>query len=238
MSVGADLPQAALPVGQHVLTEPRIVEKLAQKEKEKSFDAIWLGDSITHFWEACWESESRTFKEKFPQYKILNFGFGGDRTQETLFLLEKSGILDDVKTSIVNLLIGTNNLWKDTPEDTALGVRTCVETVRRKLPDATVVLMSILPREVAHVRGGKDYTKDRPEGVRDHILEKIVRTNGIIRKLADGKHVIWVDLYPKFLDADGLPRLDYFHDGTHPNAAGYKVIADAILPIYKRVLKK
>lgn len=232
------LPRAAQPITTHLMTETRIVEKLALKDEKKAFDAIWFGDSITHFWEACWEEDKATFNAKFPQYDILNFGFGGDRTQETLYFIEKSGILDGVTTPIVNLLIGTNNLWEDSPEDTALGVRECVRAIRRKQPGATVLLMSVLPREVAHERGGTDYRIDRPEGIRDQIMDRIVRLNELIRPLADGSRVLWVDLFDKFLDSDGLPAVNLFHDGTHPNSAGYTIIADAILPIYAEILKK
>lgn len=232
------IPRAAQPITTHLMTEARIVEKLALKDERKAFDAIWLGDSITHFWEACWEEDKKTFNAKFPQYDILNFGFGGDRTQETLYFIEYSGILDGVTTPIVNLMIGTNNLWEDSAEDTACGVQACVKAIRRKQPDAKILLLSVLPREVAHERGGTDYRIDRPEGVRDQIMGKIARLNELIRPLADGDHIVWVDLFDKFLDDEGLPRLDLFHDGTHPNAAGYTIIADAILPIYATILKK
>ena len=56
------------------------------------------------------------------------------------------------------------------------------------------------------------------------------------RRAADGKDVILVDLVAKFTDAEGLPDVTLLGDGTHPNAAGYRVWADAVLPLYRWIL--
>ena len=67
-------------------------------------------------------------------------------------------------------------------------------------------------------------------------MPKQTRVNELIRPLADGKDVIFVDLVPRFTDAQGLPDITLLGDGTHPNAAGYTVWADEVLPLYRQIL--
>lgn len=218
--------------------DPKVQTRIRSKRIEETanadryYDAIWIGDSITHFWENGGNRE--VFKEKFGQYRILNLGFGGDHTENLLWNVRHGGFLDGVQTRLVTLMIGTNNTWSDSAEDIAAGIRSCVEVIRAKQPQAKLLLFTILPREVAHKRGERDFRRTTKNV--DEIMPKQTRVNELIRPLADGKDVILVDLCPKFTDAEGLPDITLLGDGTHPNAAGYRVWADEVLPLYRQIL--
>ena len=199
---------------------------------ERYYDAIWIGDSITHFWEH--KGKCEVFKEKFGQYRILNLGFGGDHTENLLWNVKYGGFLDGVHTRLITLMIGTNNTWGDSAEDIAAGIAACVKAIRAKQPQAKLLLFTVLPREVAHKRGERDFRRNRPNV--DEIMPKQTRVNELIRPLADGKDVILVDLCPKFTDAEGLPDVTLLGDGTHPNEDGYRVWADEVLPLYRKIL--
>lgn len=213
---------------------PRILNKRAEQyaNTDRYYDAIWFGDSITHFWER--KERNEVFREKFGAYRIFNAGFGGDKTQNLLWNVRYGGFLDGVHTRLISLMIGTNNTWKDSAEDIAEGIAACLSTIREKQPQAKVLLFAILPREVAHKRGERNYRRKNSNV--DDIMPKQSRINELIRPLADGKNVIFVDLVPKFTDADGLPDIKLLSDGTHPNAEGYRVWADAVLPLYREIL--
>jgi len=58
----------------------------------------------------------------------------------------------------------------------------------------------------------------------------LVKTNEIIAKLADDKMVFFLDIGPKFLQADGTLSKEVMPDLLHPNAKGYKIWAEAIEP--------
>lgn len=196
------------------------------------YDAIWIGDSITHFWEH--KGNDEVFKEKFAAYKILNIGFGGDKTENLLWNVKYGGFLDGVHTRLIALMIGTNNTWRDSAEDIAAGIKACLDAIREKQPQAKVILYSVLPREVAHKRGDRDFRRKR--GNVDEIMPKQTRINEIIRGYADGKDVLFVDLTARFTDAEGLPDVKLLGDGTHPNADGCRAWADEVLPLYKQIL--
>ena len=213
---------------------PRIRDKRIEETAnvDRYYDVIWIGDSITHFWEKPGRRE--VFQEKFGQYKILNLGFGGDATQNLLWNVKYGGFLDGVQTRLITLMIGTNNPWGDSAEDIAAGIEACVKAIREKQPQAKLLLFTVLPREVAHKRGDRNF---RREGRNvDEIMPKQTKINELIRPLADGKNVILVDLVPKFTDAEGLPDVTLLGDGTHPNEAGYRVWADEVLPLYRQIL--
>ena len=127
-----------------------------------------------------------------------------------------------------------NNTWSDSAEDIAAGIKACVEAIRMKQPQAKLLLMPIFPREVAHIRGERDYT--RKHGAM--VMPKIAKVNELIRPLADGKCVLWFDLTGKFLDSDGMPDIKLLPDGTHPGPEGYAVWADALLPYLKDICGK
>ena len=231
-----DGPVTTIPkIKNHWLNSPnpkvqsRIREKRAEQcaNAERYYDAIMIGDSITHFWEH--KGNIDVFKAKFKGYRIFNAGFGGDQTQNTLWNILHGGILEGVHTRLVTLMIGTNNTWYHTPEDIAAGIKACVEAIRKKQPQAKVLLMPILPREVARKRGERDYARKNGEMV----MPKQTKVNELIRPLADGKDVIWFDLTKEFTDSDGMPDVKLLPDGTHPGPEGYAVWADAFLPYLK-----
>jgi beta-glucosidase len=214
--------------------EPRIRNKRAEQcaNVDRYYDAIWLGDSITHFWEK--KNNIGVFADKFKDYRILNLGFGGDRTQNVLWNILHGGVLDGVHTRLVTLMIGTNNTWSDSAEDIAAGIAACVKAIRERQPQAKVILYTILPREVAHKRGERNFRRNKANV--DEIMPKQTKINELIRPLADGKTVFLVDMTAKFTDGEGLPDIKLLPDGTHPGPEGYTVWADEVLPLFRQLI--
>ena len=87
-----------------------------------------------------------------------------------------------------------------------------VKIVREKQPEATVVLTALLPRE---------YAPDDPKEIKNRAV------NAELRKLVDGKRVLWLDFGDKLRGPDGKLRKEFCCDGVHPNDAGYKIWLEA-----------
>jgi len=90
---------------------------------------VFLGDSITHFWE---KQGINVIRRDFKDYNVLNAGISGDRTQQTIWLIEKSNIFPQVQPKLIVLMIGTNNIgWGETrvPGTTA-GIRVILDLLR------------------------------------------------------------------------------------------------------------
>ena len=130
---------------------------------------------------------------------------------------------------VVVLMIGTNNTGKErnsdtirnTVPETIAGVQAVVKDIRAKLPDSKILLLAIFPRG----------TLDDPQRA------QVALINTVIAKLDDGKMVRYLDIDPKFLEADGTLSRNIMPDLLHPNERGYQIWADAMNPTLEEMLK-
>ena len=207
---------ATTPV-QYKRHEKRHAEKLAYAKANKDkIKILMLGDSITHQWE--YKPAAKAKAAYLDPYAVLNLGCGGDRTQHTLWIVEKSGILEQIKPQLVTIMIGTNNRVE--PKATAAGIKRIVDDVRKLYPDAKILLYAIFPR-------GKD-NKD----VRRIQNEKV---NAEIVKLCDNKNVIWVDIRKKFLTKDGVLEKSVMPDLLHPRTSkAYSIWGKSLKPYFDK----
>ena len=196
----------------------RHAEKKAFAEANKDkIKILMLGDSITHQWEY---PAAKAAKAKYlDPYSILNLGCGGDRTQHTLWIIEKSGILELIKPQLVTIMIGTNN-HRNSPEATIAGIKLIVEKVRARYPEAKILLYAIFPR-------GAD-NKDWRRAVNEKVNAEIV-------KFCDGDKVEWVDIRKNFLTADGILERSVMPDLLHPrNVKGYSIWGESLKPYFEK----
>ena len=84
-------------------------ETRCELAKKNSYDIVFIGDSITHFWadEDGVTHGVEVWREYYGRRRVLNLGFGFDRTQNVLWRLEH-GELDGQCPKLVVLNIGTN----------------------------------------------------------------------------------------------------------------------------------
>ena len=184
------------------------------------FDIIFLGDSITALWTTVQDGQGNEggkamFDKYFAGMKVVNFGIPGDSTQGVLWRLQ-NGEGQGHKPKAVMLLIGTNN--GNTAEEIAEGVGADVFELRKDFPDAKILLMAIFPRGT---------------GPSDSNRRKMDAVNKIIAKLDDQKHVFFMNINDKFLDASGGLIGFRTSDHLHPVPAGYEIWASAVAPILK-----
>ena len=220
---GEDLPPAARATGRRL---PEYVGRMtdrrrrAMENKGGTFDVVFLGDSITHGWEG---QGREVYKKLCEDYKILNLGHSGDRTEHLVWRF-LNGELEGYKTKMFMLMIGTNN-GNDSAEDVAAGVKRIIEICREKHPEAKMLLLPIFPRN---------------DNARNNHRIKNEKTNEIIKTYADGDKVIWCDFNDKFLEPGPdkvLPR-SIMPDLLHPNHDGYLIWDAAVRPYFQKICGK
>ncbi|MBQ6328048.1 MAG: DUF1080 domain-containing protein [Kiritimatiellae bacterium] len=187
---------------------------------------VFIGDSITHFWEGAGKGAWQKFFAD-GKYRAINLGTSADRTEHVLWRITEGRELDGYEAKCILLMIGTNNsghfpFAKEPPIDTIMGIRHILEVIAEKQPKARVILTSIFPR-------GRDANDSYRR--RNDVVNKEIAT------FADGKRVIWCDFSDKFLDAQGRLSRELFPDLLHPNARGYEIWASAVIPLIDRVLE-
>jgi lysophospholipase L1-like esterase len=198
-------------------------QKYVAIAKEGKAQLLFLGDSITAGWAG---GGKEVWAKSFTQWQPANFGIGGDRTQHVLWRIE-NGELDGLKPKAAVVMIGTNNVGNDTVEGIASGVTKIIETIRAKTPDTKILLLAVFPR------GATAGTPEKPNAQR----VKLSQVNDIIAKLADNKHIFYMDIGAKFLQPDGSITKEIMPDALHPTAAGYQIWADAITPKLTELMK-
>jgi beta-glucosidase len=186
-------------------------EEKADAVKDSKAEVLFIGDSITQ----AWEGPGKAVWDRFygPR-KGFNIGFSGDRTQHVLWRLDNSEA-EGIQPKVAVMMIGTNNMGGNTPEAIADGVKAIVAKLDTKLPNTKVLLLGIFPRS------------EKPS---DAIREKVAATNDLIKPLADGKKVVYLDIGKSFLSEDGTLSKEIMPDFLHLTSKGYRIWADSIEP--------
>jgi lysophospholipase L1-like esterase len=199
-------------------------EGFVAQAKQGGIDILFMGDSITDFWR---NRGSNVWNQYYAPQHAANFGISADRTEHVLWRMD-NGELDGIHPKVVVLMIGTNNTGKErngTPRNTTPqvieGVQAVVNDIRAKLPDTKILLLGIFPRG----------TLDDPQRA------QVALINTVIAKLDDGKMVRFLDIGPKFLEADGTLSKNIMPDLLHPSERGYQIWADAMNPTLDEMMK-
>jgi lysophospholipase L1-like esterase len=192
-------------------------ESFNERVKQGNVDLIFIGDSITQGWE---RNGSKVWDEYYAKRNAVNLGIGGDRTQHVLWRLD-NGNIEGISPKLAVLMIGTNNSATNTSAQIAEGVKLIVEKLRMKLPKTKILVLGIFPR-------GPD-----KEDAKRKVNEG---ANEIIKGLADGQMIQYLDIGPKFLAEDGTLSKEVMPDLLHLNEASYRTWAEAIEPKVKELL--
>jgi lysophospholipase L1-like esterase len=192
-------------------------------ERSKSpVGLLWIGDSITDGWNT---RGKELFAAQYDRYQPANFGIGGDRTEHVLWRIA-NGELDAIKPNpkVVVIMIGTNDAAAHTPEEIAAGTTAVVSATQAKLPDSKILLLAIFPRQA------------KPT---DELRVKNEKANDILAKLDQGPtgKIRFLSIWKQFLTDDGTLTKQIMPDLLHPNAAGYKIWADAMQPTLDEMMK-
>jgi len=191
-----------------------------ERARQGGVDLVFIGDSITQGWE---DAGATLWAERYAPRHALNLGISGDQTEHVLWRLEH-GNLDGLAPKAAVILIGTNNVGNTngthSAEQIAGGVTAIVARIQKQSPATKILLLAVFPRG------------EKPNPMR----ETIAALNARIAKLADGKRVVFLDLGPKFLAADGTLPAELMPDFLHLSAKGYRVWADGIEAELKRML--
>jgi lysophospholipase L1-like esterase len=192
----------------------RWLERYAQQNanlKAGNPQLLMIGDSIMQGWEG---PGRHVWQKYYAPRQAVNLGIDRDRTQHVLWRLEH-GNLDGIHPRLAVLLIGTNNASKNSPDQIAAGIKAIVDELRIRLPQTKILVLAIFPR-------GPNNEDPR--------RKVIAAANERIARLADGKHVFYVDINRKFLSADGSLSPAIMPDLLHPSAKGYEIWAQAMEP--------
>lgn len=198
---------------------------------------VFFGDSITLRWSLAGAEGRKVWEKQFADYRPINMGNSGDITPVMLYRIRNGNLNfpNGEAPQVAVLLCGTNNYvvtasdggkvkWnlgmKTPPREVADGIRAVARSFRRHVPETRIILLGILP-----VRNQAKWTK-------------CAHTNKILSSYHYPENeVVFLNLQDRFLTEDGTLNPKLFTDGTHLTPAGYEVMARALAPEIKRLIK-
>lgn len=194
-------------------------------ELQKTFDPeiILIGDSITHFWAgppiSKQQNGPKAWNDTFGQHRVMNMGFGWDRTQNVLWRLDH-GEMDGLHPKFVVLNIGSNNFSKtrnardNSPTEVTEAIGAIIDRIHTKTPKTEIIVMGVLPRGA---------------NPNDSFRSKIRALNQLLSTQLAGKPLVrFLDIYNQFLTPDGTIAREIMSDGVHPTEAGYAIWGKAL----------
>lgn len=204
------------------LNKPELVDACTARVTafdDKPCDIIFIGDSITEGWLGAGKE---VWDKYYAPRHALDFGIGGDKTQNVLWRLSNMSI-QNLKPKVAVVLIGTNNTM-NTPHEIADGIKAVLANTEEAFPGVKIILVSIMPNERAE--------------------DKMMQVNAMIKSYADDQSVYFLDLVPLMPQIDTpLPggKIDtnwkgLGKDHLHPDASGYQIWADAMEPLLQKLL--
>lgn len=211
-----EVPPTCVPAVPDYGWKERFDEKKAQIAAG-DVDLLFVGDSITHNWDD-FGSEMRDYY--YGDRKMVNMGFGGDKTQHILWRLENAP-MEKIHPKVAVVMGGINNLMRvehpeNTPKNVALGMKAVVDKLESLYPGIKILILYTFP------------AADKP----DHMFRaRVAETNAhLLDLLRDDPQVTLKDINYLWLDANSTIPVDIMPDSLHPNAYGYRLWAKTVEP--------
>jgi len=226
---------ATAPIGRTDLAwwQTRFQQTLAEAKANPSAKVIWLGDSITQYWQRQgtmgYDNILPVWQKYYAPYGALDFGFVGDTTSSLIWRLDH-GQVAGLHPDLAIILIGANNLgrvhWGAAM--TVPGIEAVVANTHKRLPDAHILLLGVLPS-----------VRSAWVDEQTIVINKVLAAN-----YAADPVVTFVDASP-VLTRDGKADPALYVDpkevppkpALHPDAEGMARIAAFIAPDVQRFVK-
>lgn len=182
-------------------------------------DIIFIGDSNTENWLTVGYP---VWNRLYVPRHALNLGVPGDKTQNVRWRLTNMD-MQSLAPKVAVILIGTNNDTNE-PREIVAGVEGVLSTTESVLPGVKIILVSLPPNTRAQ--------------------DKMTQTDAILKSLADGSTVYYLDLVPLMskittTSSNGKAQTNWKgldEGGLNFNAAGYEMWANAMEPLLTKLL--
>ena len=190
----------------------------AQQATTTKANVAFYGDSITYNFAYSYGSD--VWDREIAPLGAANYGVQGDMTQNLLWRLEYGNALaNPPKVAVVG--IGVNNVvfGLRTPAEVVAGIKKVVQTIRAASPSTQVLVLGVYPTG----------TPTNPFRTEEATI------NRLLAAYAPIWNVRFLDPGAAYIAPDGSIDADTVGE-IHPNAQGYQVIANAIVPTIQAML--
>ncbi len=178
------------------------IKELSEKEYNFNPDKkliVFTGSSSIYKW--------KDVADYFPDYNVVNFGFGGSHYSDLIYWYDK--LITRFQPDYLFIYEGDNDIAaKKKPGKVYKQAKGLIKRVKSDLPKTEIIIISAKP-SIARWNLSKGYKK----------------LNKKLNKFCDRQdHVAFANVWDIMLDKNGNVMQDIFiEDGLHMNAKGYNL---------------
>lgn len=184
---------------------------------QKKYDTIWnasnetivfTGSSSIRYW--------HNLEKKFPQYQIVNSGFGGSKTSDLLIHSEELILKFNPKK--VFIYEGDNDIYYKIKTKIILeNIMKIIHRIKEKKPSTEIILIAA-----------------KPSIVRWNLRGRYKHLNEKLKKIADKDELIYfANVWHPMLKGKKVKKDIFIKDGLHMNSKGYDIWYDVLKPFMK-----
>ena len=188
------------------------VESITERSRSKSVEdpVIFIGSSSIRMW--------NTLEQDFPEFPVLNHGFGGSEYSDLIAFQEQ--LIEEFEPSMIVVYAGDNDIANgEEPVAIAEEAEAFVDGLRRIANGAPVVVLSA-----------------KPSITRWNLKDNYIKLNGKLDTLMSTMdHAVYVDIWTPMLNENGeVNETLFIDDGLHMNEKGYEIWKNALKPFLSR----
>ena len=186
----------------------KAIQSFEQQDAENAppkGEIVFIGSSSIRMWKTS---------EDFPEFSIINRGFGGSQTADSVEFAHRIAI--PYEPRLVVLYAGDNDIAAGkSPQQVAEDTKAFFKTIHDALPRTRIAYVAI-----------------KPSIMRWHLVEKMRAANALIRELTETEPLLqFIDIDIPMLGEDGKPREELFiQDGLHLSREGYDLWNSIVRP--------
>lgn len=182
---------------------------------------VFLGDSITDLWDLT---------KFFPGKPYINRGIGGQVTAQMVLRFQQDVV--GLRPAAVVILSGINDLHGALQRESDAGIEENWEAMAdmAEAHHIKVIFASVMPVN--------NYTDNARDMLLDRDPERIRALNAWLDAFCKRRGFQYADYYAVSVDREGLLKAELTHDGLHPLAAGYALMAPVAQAAIDRALKR
>lgn len=198
-------PAPAAPAASLATPAPRYDAAIAAFEAEDQANPppkcaiLFVGSSTIRFWSSL--------KEDFPNYQLINRGFGGSTVWEINHYFDQ--VVKPYQPKQIVYYAGDNDVGIDhhSPQQIYADFQTFMKLKTEALGQTPVWFISL-----------------KPSKARFEMLPDMQKVNARVKAMADRRDdLAFIDVVPTMLKEDGAPKDIFRADGLHMTPEGYKL---------------
>ena len=161
---------------------------------------LFMGDSLIEFF---------NWQKRFPDREVFNYGIAGETAEGLLARLPN--IINRIQSpDLVMIMTGINNVAME-DYGFLFTYEKIIARLREAYGQATINMTSLLPVDLFFLG------------------DAIPRINRRLKEISENNNILYLDLYPLFIDENSRAITSCFEaDGVHLSAEGYEIWARAL----------